>query len=59
MEVIFEKPYPARAAVGVLSLPRNVCIEAEAITFLEIEVWYFGLGLLLKICDTIQILKLN
>ena len=35
MEAVFEKPYPARAAVGVLSLPRNVSIEAEAIMIIE------------------------
>jgi len=35
MEDVFEKPYPARAAVGVLSLPRNVSIEAEAIMIIE------------------------
>ena len=35
MEAVFDKPYPARAAVGVLSLPRNVCIEAEAIMIIE------------------------
>ena len=35
MESIFKKPYPARAAVGVNSLPKNVCIEAEAIMILE------------------------
>ena len=38
METVFEKPYPARAAVGVLSLPRNVCIEAEAIMVIANEV---------------------
>ena len=35
MEDVFDKPYPARAAVGVASLPRNVCIEAEAIMIIE------------------------
>ena len=35
METVFEKPYPSRAAVGVLSLPKNVCIEAEAIMVIE------------------------
>ena len=38
MESVFVKPYPARAAVGVLSLPRNVCIEAEAIMVIANEV---------------------
>jgi reactive intermediate/imine deaminase len=31
MEDFFEQPYPARAAVGVLSLPKGVDIEADAI----------------------------
>jgi reactive intermediate/imine deaminase len=31
MEDFFEQPYPARAAVGVVSLPRGVDIEADAI----------------------------
>ncbi len=31
MESYFEKPYPARAALGVASLPKGVDIEAEAI----------------------------
>lgn len=31
MEDYFEQPYPARAAVGVASLPKGVDIEAEAI----------------------------
>jgi len=31
METFFSKPYPARAAVGVVSLPKGVDIEAEAI----------------------------
>ena len=35
MEAVFDKPYPARAAVGVASLPRKVCMEAEAIMILE------------------------
>ena len=35
MEAVFDKPYPARAAVGVASLPRKVCVEAEAIMILE------------------------
>ena len=30
----FEKPYPARAALGVASLPKGVDIEAEAILVL-------------------------
>jgi reactive intermediate/imine deaminase len=30
----FEKPYPARAAVGVAGLPRGALIEAEAILVL-------------------------
>jgi reactive intermediate/imine deaminase len=31
MEEYFEKPFPARAAVGVASLPRGVDVEADAI----------------------------
>lgn len=31
MESYFNKPYPARAAVGVASLPKGVDVEAEAI----------------------------
>ena len=31
MEEYFSKPYPARAALGVSSLPKGVDIEAEAI----------------------------
>ena len=31
MEGFFSKPYPARAAVGVASLPKGVDVEAEAI----------------------------
>lgn len=31
MEEFFEKPFPARAAVGVASLPKGVDVEADAI----------------------------
>ena len=31
MESYFEQPYPARAALGVASLPKGADIEAEAI----------------------------
>jgi len=31
MEGFFEQPYPARAAVGVASLPKGVDIEADAV----------------------------
>ncbi len=31
MEDFFAKPYPARAAVGVASLPKGVDVEADAI----------------------------
>ncbi len=31
MEDYFEKPYPARAAVGVASLPKGADVEADAI----------------------------
>lgn len=30
----FSAPYPARAAVGVASLPRNACVEMDAILHL-------------------------
>jgi reactive intermediate/imine deaminase len=31
MEEFFDEPYPARAAVGVASLPKGVDVEADAI----------------------------
>ena len=31
MERFFDKPYPARAAVGVASLPKGVDVEADAV----------------------------
>ena len=31
METFFDAPYPARAAVGVRSLPKGVDVEADAI----------------------------
>lgn len=31
----FEKPYPARAAIGVASLPKGVGVEVEAILALQ------------------------
>jgi len=31
MEGFFEQPFPARAAVGVVSLPKGVDVEADAI----------------------------
>ncbi|MEL7022476.1 MAG: RidA family protein [Pseudomonadota bacterium] len=31
MEEFFETPYPARAAVGVASLPKGVDVEADAV----------------------------
>jgi reactive intermediate/imine deaminase len=34
MEEFFEKPYPARAAVGVASLPKGADVEADAILVL-------------------------
>jgi len=34
MEQRFSKPYPARAAIGVASLPRNVAVEVEGIMHL-------------------------
>ena len=35
MEEFFEQPYPARAAVGVASLPKGVDVEADAILALS------------------------
>ena len=34
MEERFTKPYPARAAIGVASLPRNVAVEVEGVMHL-------------------------
>ncbi len=31
MAVYFEEPYPARAALGVASLPRGAAVEADAV----------------------------
>jgi len=31
MAEYFEQPYPARAALGVASLPRGAAVEADAI----------------------------
>jgi enamine deaminase RidA (YjgF/YER057c/UK114 family) len=31
MERYFDQPYPARAAVGVASLPKGVDVEADAV----------------------------
>ena len=36
MAEYFEQPYPARAAVGVASLPKGVQVEAEAVLVLDI-----------------------
>lgn len=35
MEKYFSKPYPARAALGVASLPRGALVEVDAIMHLE------------------------
>lgn len=35
MSEFFEEPYPARAAVGVASLPKGVDIEVEGIMYLK------------------------
>jgi reactive intermediate/imine deaminase len=35
MSGYFEKPYPARAAVGVAALPRGALVEADAILVLR------------------------
>ena len=31
MEKIFDKPYPARAAIGIKELPKGALIEIDAI----------------------------
>lgn len=38
MQEFFSAPYPARAAVGVSSLPRGACMEVEAIMMTGEEV---------------------
>jgi reactive intermediate/imine deaminase len=35
MATYFHQPYPARAAVGVASLPRGALIEADGVLFLQ------------------------
>ena len=35
METYFEKPYPARAAVGVVALPKSAAVEIEAILMFD------------------------
>lgn len=35
MAEYFSQPYPARAAVGVASLPRNALVEADAVMVIE------------------------
>jgi reactive intermediate/imine deaminase len=35
MATYFHLPYPARAAVGVASLPRNALVEADGVLFLQ------------------------
>jgi reactive intermediate/imine deaminase len=35
MEKYFSAPYPARAAVGVASLPRGALVEVDAILYIE------------------------
>jgi reactive intermediate/imine deaminase len=35
MATYFQQPYPARAAVGVASLPRNALVEADGVMFLQ------------------------
>ncbi|WP_339485559.1 Rid family detoxifying hydrolase [Pseudomonas sp. EL_65y_Pfl2_R95] len=35
MAEYFSTPYPARAAVGIASLPQNFCIEAEAVVVMD------------------------
>lgn len=35
MAIYFPQPYPARAAVGVASLPRNALVEADGVMFIQ------------------------
>jgi enamine deaminase RidA (YjgF/YER057c/UK114 family) len=35
MATYFHEPYPARAAVGVASLPRNALVEADGVLFIQ------------------------
>lgn len=35
MATYFHQPYPARAAVGVASLPRNALVEADGVMFIQ------------------------
>lgn len=35
MATYFHQPFPARAAVGVASLPRNALVEADGVLFLQ------------------------
>ncbi len=35
MATYFPQPYPARAAVGVASLPRNALVEADGVMYLQ------------------------
>ena len=35
MATFFAEPYPARAAVGVASLPRGALVEVDAVMYLE------------------------
>ena len=35
MAQYFQKPYPARAALGVASLPKGVAVEMDAIMVIE------------------------
>ncbi|MDZ4201148.1 MAG: RidA family protein [Gallionella sp.] len=35
MATYFHVPYPARAAVGVASLPRNALVEADGVMYLQ------------------------
>lgn len=35
MATYFPQPYPARAAIGVASLPRNALVEADGVMFIQ------------------------
>ncbi|MCX7106124.1 MAG: RidA family protein [Methylococcales bacterium] len=37
MGLYFQEPYPARAAIGVAALPKNVGVEMDGVMFLKVQ----------------------
>ena len=37
MGLYFQEPYPARAAIGVAALPKNVSVEMDGVMFLKVQ----------------------